>query len=87
MNLIIEASRGAGAQVCDCKLDWLWVRSPLEEIKYLFKFIFSLILSGVEAKRKYTKPSVFGGKWQTQCLNTTFPLPTLLYAEFSVKLI
>ena len=37
-----EVSRGAGAQVCarqsracDCKRDWLWVRSPLEETKYL----------------------------------------------------
>ena len=25
---------------CDCKTDWLWLRSPLEEIKYLFTFIF-----------------------------------------------
>ena len=25
---------------CDCKTDWLWVRSPLEEMKYLLKFIF-----------------------------------------------
>ena len=21
----------SGAQTCDCKCDWLWVRSPLEE--------------------------------------------------------
>ena len=38
--------------MCDCKIDWLWVQSPLEEIKYLFTFIFSFFLrSGVEAKR------------------------------------
>ena len=35
----------------DCKTDWLWVRSPLEEIKYLFKFIFPFLRSSVEAKR------------------------------------
>ena len=36
--LAYEASRGAGAQ-CDCIRDCLWVRSPLEEMKY-----------GIEAK-------------------------------------
>ena len=25
---------------CDCKIDWLWVWSPLDEMKYLFIFIF-----------------------------------------------
>ena len=45
-----EASRGAAARG-DCKTDWLWVRSPLEEIKYLLKFIFPVLRSGVEVKR------------------------------------
>ena len=36
---------------CDCKTDWLWVRSPLEEMKYLLKFIFPFLRSGVEVKR------------------------------------
>ena len=35
----------------DCKTDWLWVRSPLEEMKYLLKFIFPFPRSGVVAKR------------------------------------
>ena len=71
-----ETSRDAGAQVCtDCKCDWFWVRSPLEEMKYLLKFIFSFFRSGVEAKAG------------TECLNTRFPLPTLLCARYSVKLI
>ena len=31
-----------GAHVCDCKSNWLWDRSPLEEmLEYLLKFIFS----------------------------------------------
>ena len=34
---------------CDCKTDWLRVRSSLEEMKYLLKFIF--LRSGVEVKR------------------------------------
>ena len=29
-----NASGGAWAQACDCKRDWLWVRFPLEEMKY-----------------------------------------------------
>ena len=33
------------------KCHWLWVRFPLEEMKYLLKFIFPFLRSGVEAKR------------------------------------
>ena len=33
---------------CYCKIDWLWVQSPFEEMKYLFKFIFPFLRSGVE---------------------------------------
>ena len=36
---------------CDFKRVWLWVRFPLEEIKYLFKVKCSLFRPGVEAKR------------------------------------
>ena len=32
-------------------------------------------------------PSKFGRKWVTECLNTRFPLNTLLCAGYSVKLI
>ena len=48
--LFFEASRGAGAK-CDCKIDWLWVRFPFGEMKYLFTLIFSFLRSGVKAKR------------------------------------
>ena len=30
-------------------------------------------------------PPAFGGKWETECLNTGLPLPTLIYAGYSVK--
>ena len=45
----LEARHGSGVLVAaqghkvlykDCKRDWLWVRSPLEARKCLFKFIF-----------------------------------------------
>ena len=83
---------------CDCKIDWLWIRSPLKEMEYLFKFIFPFLRSGVEAKRSVELPHsarnasrrrkvLLGGKWGTECLNTRFPLLTLLYAEYTVKLI
>ena len=32
-------------------------------------------------------PPELGGKWRTECLNIRFPMPTLLCAGFSVKLI
>ena len=72
---------------CDCKTDWLWVRSPLEEMKYLLKFIFP---SGVDTRAKkrlsaalssatqHAMPPEFGRKWGTECLSTRFSLPILL---------
>ena len=72
----------------------MWVRSPLKEVKYLHKIIFPFLRSGVEAKRglawlgvasatQHEMPPVFGRKWETECLNTRFHLPTLLYAGYS----
>ena len=55
-----------------CKRYRLWVRFPLETMKY-FVSIFSF-----EAKRE--------AKWEAKCLNTKLPLLTLLYAGYSVKL-
>ena len=50
-RISLEASRGAAARGVTVKTDWLWVQSPLEEMKYLLKFIFPVIRSGVEVKR------------------------------------
>ena len=36
---------------------------------------------------QHAMPPEFGRKWQTECLNTRFPLPTLLCAGYSMKLI
>ena len=72
----IEASRGAGVQICDCKRDCLWVRSPHEEMQYL---IFSILRFVVEAKRSRHLTRISSRirrKMETECLNTRFPLPT-----------
>ena len=33
-RISLEASRGAAARGVTVKTDWLWVQSPLEEMKY-----------------------------------------------------
>ena len=72
--MVVEAARGAGAQ-SDCKHDWLLVRSLFEKMKYLFKFIFPFLRSGVEAKRSvefgHSMSPEFSGKWGTDFINTS----------------
>ena len=71
--IIYQASHSAGALVLDCKRDWLWVRSPLEGMKYLFNLYFHFLALVSR---------------QNAALNSiTVPLPTLLCAGYSVKLI
>ena len=92
-NKIFKGPVVAQGAKCDCKNDWSWFRSPLEEMKYLLKIIFPFLRSGVEARCRVElfhstrKPPEFGKKWRTECPNTRLPLPTLLCAEHSVKLI
>ena len=58
---------------------------------YINIFIYSLWYQGKSAALssalRNALPRKFGGKWGTECLNTRFPLPTLLCAGYSVKLI
>ena len=49
--LIYESSRGEGAQVVTVKSTSCGFEWGLEEMKYLFKFIFPFLRSGVEDKR------------------------------------
>ena len=78
---------------CGCKTDSLWVRSPLGEMKYLLEFIFPFLRSGVEAKRGVDfchltrNASRIRQKMGNRKSYTRFPLPTLLCAGYSVKLI
>ena len=84
----------AAAHSVDCKIDWLWIRSPFEEKKYLLKIyifhFFALVSRQNAALSSATQHAMHpevGGKWGTECLNTRFPLPTLLCAGYSVNLI
>ena len=63
-------------------MDWLWVRYPLEEMKYLLKFIFPFLRSATQ----HAIPPEFGRKWGTEYLITRFSQPTLLCAGYNVKL-
>ena len=57
---------------------------------YIYIFTSSFWCRGENAALSYATqhamPSEIGGKWGTECLNTRFPLPTLLCEEYSVKL-
>ena len=43
--------------------------------------------AALSSATQHAMPPVFGRKWGTECLNTRFPLPTLQWAGYSVKLI
>ena len=63
--------------------------NPLEEMKYLLIFL----RSGVEARESLSSATQhamlpeFDGNGGTECLNNRLPLPTLLCAGYSVKVI
>ena len=78
-------SGGAGAESVTvkppgCEFD----RSLLENIYLNLYFHFFALLSSAT---QHAMPSEFGREWGTECLTTRFPLPTLLCAGYSVKLI
>ena len=45
------------------------------------------ISAALSSAPQHAMPPEFGRKWGMECLNTKFPLPTLLCAGYSVKLI
>ena len=72
---------------CGCKINWLWVWSPLEEMKYLFKNVYFHFFASLSSATQHTISLEFGAKWGTKCLNTTFPLLIFLCKIHIVKLI
>ena len=57
---------------------------------HLYVHFFALVSrqsAALSSATQHAMPSELGGKWGTEWLNTRFPLPTLLCAEYSVKLI
>ena len=74
--------------VVQSKCDWLWVPSPLY-LNLNFHF-FTLMLrpsAALSSATQHAKALDFGGKWETECLNTRISLPTMLCAGYSGKLI
>ena len=54
---------------------------------YIYIFISSLwCRAALSSATQNAMPPELGGKWGTECLNTRFPLPTMLCAGYSVKL-
>ena len=43
--------------------------------------------AALSSDTQHAMPPKSGRKWGTECLNTKFPLPILLYVGYSVKLI
>ena len=58
-------------------------------IHWYFQFfaLVSRLSAALSLAIQHAMPPEFGRKWGTECLNTRFPLPTLLCAGYSVKLI
>ena len=68
-NMVLEAVQG-------CDLNATVIGSmPTRGNELLFLNIF---ISSLWYQDK--SPEKIGGKWETECLNTRFPLPTLMYA-------
>ena len=86
---VCEATRGTGEQ--SVPVNRLIVDSiPTGEDEifiYIYIFISSLCCRGESVALSHAMPLEIGGKCGTECLNTRFPLPTLLRAGYSVKLI
>ena len=63
----------------------------MSEIRDVTKTIFGNNFyeasAALSSATQHAIPPEFGRKWGTECLNTRFPLPTLLCAGYSVKLI
>ena len=49
--------------------------------------LVSMQSASLSSATQHAVPPELGGKWGTECLNTRFPLPNLLCAGYSVKLI
>ena len=78
---IVEASRGAGAQVSDCKRDRFWAWFSFEEIKYFIKFIFLFVClvsrQSAALSSSNRMPPEFGGNGERNVLTKGFPLRML----------
>ena len=54
---------------------------------FRFFALVSRTSAALSSATQHAMPPEFGKKWEMECLNTRFPLPTLLCAGYGVKLI
>ena len=60
--------------------------TPLQSFKITI-MLTTRLKAALSSATQHTMPPEFGRKWGTECLNTRFPLPTLVCAGYRVKLI
>ena len=58
-----------------------------KEIFNIFIILFWCRGMALSSATQYAMTLEFGGKWETECFNIRFPMPNLLCAWYSVKLI
>ena len=91
MELVLEASRGAGAQNVSVKpirygFDPHSRRGNIY-LNLYFQF-FALVSrqnAALSSATQHAMPPEFGRKWGTECLNARFPLPSLMCSGYSVN--
>ena len=92
-NNFFEASRGTAARSVTvkptgCGFDPHSRRCNIYlNLYFHFLALVSRTSAALSSTTQQAMPAEFGRKWGTECLNTRFPLPTLLCAGYSVKLI
>ena len=88
-----EASRGAAARSVTVKLTGCGIDPHLRRwniylnLYFHFFVLVSRLSTALSTATQHAMPPEFGRKWGTECVNTKLPLPTLLCALYSVKLI
>ena len=89
----LEASRGARAQSVTVKSIGCGFDTHSRKWNiylHLYFHFFALVSrqsTALSSAIQHAIPPALGGRWGTECLNTRFPLPTLLCAGYSVKLL
>ena len=96
VNVEVSLGAGASSMAVNTKCTRLVVGSvhtrENEKFRYLHLYfhLFALVSrqsAALSSATQYLMLPELGEKWGTKCLKTSFPLPTLLCAGYSVKLI
>ena len=89
----VEAGRGAAARGVTVKPTGCGFNPHSRRLNIYLNLYFhffplvSRLSAALSSATQHAMPPEFGRKWRTECLNIKFPLPTLLYEGYSVKLI